>query len=83
MAICLDNLTTAVNSSNDFDDDSVNVEIVTRPSSDASGSYSIDLNTKDQINNVSLNSRTYTFNSSPNVLQPFIPDVKKKLLFLS
>jgi hypothetical protein len=72
----LDNISASVNASTIFDDDSVNFAIVTRPSKDASGTYTVKVNFLDYFNNNTLNTLTLTMTASPPATLPtYSPDV--------
>ena len=58
----LDNKTTLVNNTNVWDKDSVKFQILTRPSRNATGNYSIQLELKDQFSNAILDNKTFRFN---------------------
>ena len=67
-----------MNSSQNFDDDSVEFEILTRPSFDASGSYSVSLSIDDYFNNNSLSTgNSFTWIVTPNTSISYQPDVWK------
>lgn len=63
----LDNLTSTVNSTPNWDSDSVNIMVISRPSSNASGTYSINLNIFDSKTNSSvLTPQTFSLSTSPS-----------------
>lgn len=54
-------MSTQVRAVNMFDDDTVKFEILTRPTLDASGSYTVDLNISSSFDNANLFSDTLNF----------------------
>ncbi|CAF0786583.1 unnamed protein product [Brachionus calyciflorus] len=57
----INNVSTSVSSTSDWDDDSINVQIITRPFLGATGSYSVQLLMKDQRNNNTLRTEDFSW----------------------
>lgn len=64
-----------MNASDGWDEDSVNLGIVTKPSSDSSGPYSVSLIIKDAFTNTSLKTDSFDWTSTPGSMTLYIPDV--------
>lgn len=70
----------ATNNSQGWDDDSVNFKILTRPSPDANGQYSVSVTLRNELDNATLSQYSFSINTTANNGVASLLNVKIKLL---